>query len=131
MLKINNLKAKIDKKILDQKAKLSQQDWTIIKKHPENGLAMVANVRIGLVPSEIILHHHERNDGGGYPHGLTASELLTEVKVAAFADVFDALTTKRPYQKTRTRYEALDFVRFHLLDTVDREVFKAFVSLLR
>ena len=58
------------------------------------------------VPREIILHHHERLDGGGYPHRLGGNELLEEVKIAAFADVFDALTSNRPYQMSRTRFEA-------------------------
>ncbi len=123
-------KASIDSDILNQNGRLSEKEWEIVKQHPENGLAMVSGVKLGIVPSEIILHHHEREDGRGYPHGLKGNELLQEVKIAAFSDIFDALTSRRPYQKTRTRYEALDFIRFQLLDMVDRNAFIAMVSLL-
>ena len=124
-------KVNINSDILNREGQLDEREWAMIKKHPENGLAMVGNAKIGLVSKEIILHHHEREDGGGYPHGLSGVELLPEVKIAAFSDIFDALTSKRPYQKTRTRYEALDFIRFHLLDMVDRDSFKAMVNLLK
>lgn len=123
-------KSGVDAEILNKPGPLTDLEWHEVKQHPETGFKMVSDSHLGLVPVEIILHHHEREDGEGYPHQLTASELLTEVRIAAFSDIFDALTSHRPYQKTRSKYEALDFIRFHLLDHVCSESFKALVALL-
>lgn len=116
--------------VLNKPGPLSSQEWDLVRRHPEMGLKVVGAAELGLVPSEIILHHHEREDGGGYPHKITGSELLDEVKIAGFADVFDALTSLRPYQKTRTRFEAMAFIRNHLLSNVYIEAYKAMVHLL-
>ena len=123
-------KARIKDSILNKAGPLNEKEWSQVRLHPEWGVQLLQGKNLGLVPMEIILHHHEREDGRGYPHGLSREELLTEVKIAGFADIFDALTSFRPYQRTRSRFEALDFIRFHLLDHVYRDAFKAMVSLL-
>lgn len=124
-------KSGIDQNILNKEGPLDKREWQDVRQHPEIGHKMVSDAKLELVPTEIILHHHEREDGGGYPHRLSSCELLTEVKIAAFADVFDALTSQRPYQKTRTRFEALDFIRFNLMDLIYQDAYKAMVELLR
>jgi putative two-component system response regulator len=102
----------------------------MMKQHPVYGDDVVKGSLLAVTPREIILHHHERFDGTGYPHNLAERELLEEVKIAAFADVFDALTTNRPYQVSRTRFEALDFIRHKLLKNIHRDSFQAMVELL-
>ncbi|MEI6399510.1 MAG: HD domain-containing phosphohydrolase, partial [Pseudomonadota bacterium] len=80
---------------------------------------------------EIVVHHHERLNGSGYPHGLTKDSLLPEVQIATLADVFDALTSSRSYQNKRSRFEALDFIRHRLLRTdIAVDPFKALVECL-
>ena len=123
-------KSGVQKEILDKQGPLKAKEWQMVKQHPEFGVKLVASANLPLVPIEIILHHHEREDGGGYPHNLKSSELLTEVKIAAFADIFDALTSRRPYQKTRSRFEALDFIKFNLMDHIYKDAYKALVALL-
>ncbi|MBM4253456.1 MAG: HD domain-containing protein [Deltaproteobacteria bacterium] len=123
-------KSKIERGILGRKGALGPKEWVEIKKHPEYGAAMLEASGLGLVPQQIILHHHERFDGTGYPHQLTDKEILEEVKIAAFADVFDALTTNRPYQVTRTRFEALALIRDRLLPNLHQESYNAMVELL-
>jgi HD-GYP domain-containing protein (c-di-GMP phosphodiesterase class II) len=123
-------KTKIDHGILGKTGALSAKEWVEIKKHPEYGAAMLQASGLGVVPQQIILHHHERFDGSGYPHQLTSKEILEEVKIAAFADVFDALTTNRPYQVTRTRFEALALIRDRLLPNIHQESYNAMVELL-
>ncbi|MEZ4743105.1 MAG: HD domain-containing protein [Bdellovibrionota bacterium] len=123
-------KSKVDQKIITKAQSLNSEEWKIMRKHPEYGDGIVKEAILSSVPRGIILHHHERMDGSGYPHGLASRELLPEVKIAAFADTFDALTTNRPYQNSRTRFEALDLIRFKLLDGLDREAFKAMVAIL-
>lgn len=123
-------KSKVDISIINKPGKLTDREWGSMKKHPEFGDVMVSESVIAAVPRGIVLHHHERTDGKGYPHNLGKHELLDEVKIAAFADVFDALTTNRSYQASRTRFEALDLIRFKLLDGLDHEAFKAMVAIL-
>lgn len=60
---------------------------------------------------QIALTHHEKYDGGGYPRGLRGDEIPLAGRIVAIADVFDALTSKRPYKKAWTEQEALDFLR--------------------
>ncbi len=124
-------KSKINADIINKAGALNAIEWEQMRKHPEFGSVLVENAVISAVPRAIILSHHERVDGRGYPHGLTKQELLPEVRIAAFADVFDALTTNRSYQVSRTRFEALDLIRFKLLDGLDNDVFKAMVEILK
>ncbi len=122
-------KSKIDIAIINKTGPLNDAEWTEMRKHPQHGFDLIAPAIISAVPREVILHHHERLDGSGYPHGLHHDELLEEVKIAAFADVFDALTSDRPYHVGRTRYEALEYMKQRLLDKVSRDAFQAMVEL--
>lgn len=123
-------KSRVDLAVLNKRGALTKEEWDMMRRHPVFGDEVVSQSLLSAVPREIILHHHERFDGSGYPHQLTENELLEEVKIAAFADIFDALTTNRPYQASRTRFEALDFIRHKLLKTVHRDSFLAMVELL-
>ena len=123
-------KSKIDERILHKNGALTAKEWDDIRRHPEYGVTMLQSSGLGLVPREIVLHHHERFDGSGYPHKLTSNQIIEEVKIAAFADVFDALTTNRPYQVTRSRFEALALIRDKLLPNVHQESYNAMVDLL-
>jgi HD-GYP domain-containing protein (c-di-GMP phosphodiesterase class II) len=114
-------KTKIDLAILNKPGTLAPDEMKLLRRHPEMGQVEVQKGGLSLVPLEIILHHHERLDGVGYPHGLKAGEIIDEVKIASFADVFDALTTNRPYQQSRSR--------FRLMDGLDRDAFRAMVEI--
>ena len=123
-------KSRVDRKVLEKRGALTPSEWEEMRLHPVHGDAMVAESQLSLVPRQIILHHHERLDGTGYPHKLTAKELLEEVKIVAFADVFDALTTSRPYQVCRSRFEALAFIRDRLLLNLHSDSYNALVEIL-
>ena len=123
-------KARVDRKVLDKRGALTPPEWDEMRLHPVHGDAMVAESQLSVVPRQIILHHHERLDGTGYPHKLTGKELLEEVKIVAFADVFDALTTSRPYQVCRSRFEALAFIRDRLLANLHSDSYNALVEIL-
>lgn len=123
-------KSKINLALLNKHGPLTTEEWSLMRQHPEFGHATVRNSLLQQVPREIILHHHERLDGAGYPHQLTSTELLQEVRIATFADIFDALTTNRPYQISRTRFEALDLIRNKMLNHLDKDVYKAMVDIL-
>ena len=123
-------KANISKSILERKGPLGPSEWAEVHKHPEYGHAKIAPSLLSTIPREIVLHHHERNDGSGYPHGLTERELLPEVQIVAFADVLDALTSKRPYRQARTRFQALDTIKLSMKGALSEDCFKAMIELL-
>ena len=124
-------KSRIALSILNKSGPLDESEWGLIRGHPEFGITMIDTTKLGIIPREVILHHHERLDGGGYPHNLSINELLQEVRIASFADTFDALTTNRPYQPSRTRFEALELIRSRFLHQLDAECFKAMIALLK
>jgi putative nucleotidyltransferase with HDIG domain len=84
--------------ILAKEARLSPQEWAIIKEHPADGANLIATMtRLReLVPA--VMHHHENWDGSGYPHGLHGENIPLASRVIMFADTLDAMTTKRPYR---------------------------------
>jgi putative nucleotidyltransferase with HDIG domain len=117
--------------VINKTGALTEAEWAQMRAHPLNGHELVKETTLDHVSQEIIVHHHERLNGAGYPHGLDSGSLLKEVQIAAVADIFDALTSSRSYQKSRTKYEALDFMKHKLLRTdVGVDVFKALVECL-
>jgi HD-GYP domain-containing protein (c-di-GMP phosphodiesterase class II) len=125
-------KSRIALDVLHKPGALSPEEWDLMRKHPSFGIELVEAAPTPVFDQsarEIILHHHEKLDGRGYPHGISGQEIVKEVRIASFADMFDALTTARPYQVSRTRYEALDLIRHKLMPNVDPDVYKAVVEL--
>lgn len=84
--------------ILAKEARLTPEEWAVIKEHPVDGANLIATMtRLReLVPA--VMHHHENWDGSGYPKGLKAQDIPLASRVIMFADTFDAMTTKRPYR---------------------------------
>jgi HD-GYP domain-containing protein (c-di-GMP phosphodiesterase class II) len=86
---------------------LTDEEFGWIRCHPEYGWMALRNVESLEAESLMVLHHHERMDGRGYPGGLKGSEIPVGARVIAVADSFDALTTNRPYRNARSGSEAL------------------------
>lgn len=94
----------IDRYILNKPSNLSKVEFNEIKKHPVVGKEIISQVRFLKDVSHIILYHHERWDGKGYPHGLARKEIPLLSRILCIADAFDAMTSKRPY-KPRLSYK--------------------------
>ncbi len=94
--------------ILSKPGGLTQEEYEVMKKHAENGAAIVKNIQ-SLPPSvyRMVLHHHERWDGKGYPAGLKGDQIPTGAQIIAVADCYDAMTYDRPYRKGFLKEEAL------------------------
>ena len=93
--------------ILHKPGPLSEQEWTVMRTHPEIGLRILK--RCGHFNRELlaVLYHHERIDGSGYPHGLAADAIPIEARIVAVADTYDVLTSDRPYRRAVDRERAL------------------------
>jgi HD-GYP domain-containing protein (c-di-GMP phosphodiesterase class II) len=82
-----------------------------MRRHPEHARAFLAKIDYLGPALEIPYCHHERWDGDGYPRGLRGEEIPLAARIFAVVDVFDALTSDRPYRAARSRSEALDYIR--------------------
>jgi putative two-component system response regulator len=77
---------------------LDDDEWAVMKKHPVYGAELIGNNAFYGVARQTAYYHHERWDGSGYPFGLSGEEIPLEARIIAIADVYDALTTARPYK---------------------------------
>jgi putative nucleotidyltransferase with HDIG domain len=93
--------------ILNRPGKLSTADFEVIKKHPGWGADVGRQANLPEEVINIILHHHERFDGRGYPTGAKGTEIPLEARIVAVADIFDAMSTDRPYAKGYEREEVM------------------------
>jgi putative nucleotidyltransferase with HDIG domain len=97
--------------ILNKNSKLSENEYKLIKKHPDIGANIVKNVEYYAPIIPMIKHHHENYDGTGYPDGLKGDEIPIEARILAIGDVFDALTSNRPYRRAISTNEALSLLK--------------------
>lgn len=98
--------------ILLKKGKLDEKEWDIMMKHPEFGADIIGEHTSDILQMarEIILNHHEKWDGSGYPSGLKEENIPLSARIVAIADVFDALTTERPYKHAWSVEEAIEYI---------------------
>lgn len=85
--------------LLNSSTPLTEDEWVLMRKHPEYGWAVVRLFEGFERASLLVLHHHERCDGAGYPAGLSGSEVPVGARVVAVIDAFDAMTSNRPYRR--------------------------------
>ncbi|WP_292588570.1 MULTISPECIES: HD domain-containing phosphohydrolase [unclassified Mesotoga] len=95
---------------LNKPSALTEEEFTEIKRHPVYGERYLRDLNFPKAVRDIVRHHHERIDGNGYPDGLKGNEIHMLVQIVAVADVFDALTTDRPYRKAITKARALKYL---------------------
>jgi len=90
---------------LRKQGKLTTQELNDMKRHPEIGVEIVGPVPFMAEMLPVILHHHERYDGKGIPHGLRGEEIVRGARIVAVADAVDAMLSDRPYRKALTPQE--------------------------
>lgn len=89
----------VPEEILLKESELSTREWEVMRTHPLIGVQIIRPVGFGEEVENIVMHHHERWDGGGYPAGLEKEEIPLSARLFAVADAFDAMTSDRPYRK--------------------------------
>ena len=116
--------------LLQRESSLEEKEWQQVRRHPEEGMRVLQNVPLSTITRDMIMHHHERYDGGGYPHRLVSKDLALEVRILSFAEVFAALTAPRNYQKARTPTEALNLIESGLMSFLDPQLLPVLKALL-
>ena len=118
--------------ILNKPGKLTLEEFDIVKRHPLAGHALLqASSDIGAIALEVCLHHHEKFDGSGYPHGLKGEAISLHARMGAICDVYDAITSNRPYKAGWGPAESLRrMAEWSRVGHFDEKVFAAFVKCL-
>ncbi|MDA8173718.1 MAG: HD domain-containing protein [Nitrospiraceae bacterium] len=120
-------KTRIPTGIINKPGRLDAQEWEVMKTHPVEGYNLLAAAGHLTEESRIItMQHHEQADGSGYPMGLKGDQIFPYARICRIADIFDALTSWRPYQRARSVYTALTIMRGMGLH---RDLFVKFVRL--
>jgi putative nucleotidyltransferase with HDIG domain len=121
-------KIKVPIEILNKKARLSDEEFDIIKKHTLYGYDLVRSTDcLSDEVCEAVLLHHEREDKSGYPYGIGGSQLGLYAKIVAVADVYDAMTSDRVYKKRTTPFEAFEMFQTIGVKNFDPKIVKAFL----
>jgi HD-GYP domain-containing protein (c-di-GMP phosphodiesterase class II) len=119
----------VDDQILKKTGSLSDEEWSVMKTHPEIGAQIVRGVSGLENLAPFILAHHERYDGKGYPHGVAGNEIPLGGRILAVVDAYSTMIEGRPYQMKRTHDEALADIRGKAGQAYDPEVVQKFLSL--
>ncbi len=120
-------KIRVPLEILNKPSKLTEPEWTVIKRHPTFGREMLESTFMKVAGS-VVEQHHERLDGSGYPFGYRGDEVLIESYIVAVADTYDAMTTDRPYRKAMPTSEAFAELQRYAGIHYPQEVVKAFMT---
>ncbi len=122
-------KSKVPLHILKKRGALNEEEWAVIKKHPEWGYSIL--METGTLTDEaayISMQHHERPDGTGYPLGMT--DIHPCARICTMADIFDALTSRRPYKSSMRPFDAVMLLKKEVFTEFDKNLLLAFISLL-
>jgi PAS domain S-box-containing protein/putative nucleotidyltransferase with HDIG domain len=111
--------------ILSKPGKLSEAEYNIIKTHSQVGFDILKTIEFPWPIADIVLQHHERINGSGYPAGLRGKDILLEAKILAVADVIEAMATHRPYRPALTIEEALEEISENKGKLYDSKVVEA------
>ena len=116
--------------VLRKTGPLTDAEWEIMRQHPLTGARILAPLEFFGEGAVIVRHHHERQDGSGYPDGLRGDAIPLGARIVAVADVYDALRSERPYRGGVPHEEAVRRLRHEAGRTLDRDLTTLFVDLV-
>ena len=124
-------KSQISRDILFKKGALTEQEWALIKKHPQMGEELLGTSgKVDPKSMAVVVQHHEKCSGGGYPLGLDSEQIDPFAKIAAIADVFDALTTERVYKGAIDTFPAIQLMMSDMSESFCSDYLREFVLML-
>ncbi len=122
-------KMAIPLEVLNKPGKLTDEEFALVKSHPLAGHEMLTGGKgVGEIALDVSLHHHEKIDGSGYPHKLAGDNISLYAKMGAVCDVYDAITSERPYKKGWDPAEAVHKMASWSIGHFDDRIFQAFVK---
>ncbi|MGH2754842.1 MAG: HD-GYP domain-containing protein [Actinomycetota bacterium] len=116
--------------ILNKPGPLDADEWNIMRRHPEMGAKLIVPLGFDDIVTDVILHHHERWDGSGYPFGLHGEDIPLPARVLAVADAYDAMTCERPYSTPVEMDDALTIIELSSDKHFDPEVVDVFLKIV-
>jgi len=116
--------------VLFKPERLTPEEFAIIKKHPEMGIEIIKGVEFLKRVEPIILHHHERYDGKGYPGGLKGEEIPLLARIVSVVDAYEAMTSDRLYKKAKSKQEAMEELKKEKGRQFDPKVVDVFLDIL-
>lgn len=125
-------KSKVDRAITNKKGILTHDEYEQMKHHPAYGYAIA--LKIGIKDTLVldgIRHHHEKLDGSGYPDALSEDKITLFARIIGVCDVFDALSTKRPYKDRLSSYDALHLMKETMKNQLDMHFVDSFIQMQR
>jgi HD-GYP domain-containing protein (c-di-GMP phosphodiesterase class II) len=120
----------VPEEVLVKRGPLTDEEWRLMRRHPLTGAQIVAPLEFFADGAIIVRHHHERLDGSGYPDGLAGEMIPLGARIVAVADVYDALTSERPYRAALSHREAIDVLQREQGRTLDARFVSLFVDLV-
>ncbi|OPY12028.1 MAG: Cyclic di-GMP phosphodiesterase response regulator RpfG [Syntrophus sp. PtaB.Bin001] len=123
-------KVRIDSSYINKPGKLTDEEMREMKRHPAHGFNILHKAReLSTECKLIVLEHHERDDGRGYPRGLRGDEIHLYARICAIADVYDALTSMRSYKQPMAPFSALKLMKEEMIGHFHTELFEKFVKM--
>ena len=123
-------KIRVPDDILNKPGPLNDEEWAIMKKHPSMGARVLRGISHLQPAMPYILYHHERWDGTGYPEGLKGREIPIEARLLAIVDVYDAITTRRPYHPAQSNHDVVEILNTESGKHFDPDLLPIFINII-
>lgn len=123
-------KSKVPLSILNKPGPLVEEEWKIMKQHPTFGLELLADKPVPERGKNVIIQHHEKINGIGYPYGLKGDKVEMVSQVVSICDAYDAMTTNRCYQKALQPFQAFEIITQQMKGHFDMKIVETFIRLL-
>jgi putative two-component system response regulator len=124
-------KISVPAELLSKPGKLTEVERNLIKTHPQTGFNILKDIEFPWPVAQIVLQHHERMNGSGYPHGLSGEKILLEARILGVADVIEAVTSYRPHSPARPLQTAFEEIQKHRGTLYDDRVAEAALKLMK
>lgn len=123
-------KTGIPREVLNKSERLNDDELALVQRHPARGVAICSRIPLSQATIHCIMFHHERLDGLGYPAGLEGDKIPLEVRALSLADVYDALTSDKPYAQRVTPFQALRIMKDEMKGAFDPLLYRRLLGVL-